>query len=196
MNFFFVRDYRHHLRFFSAEPLGPLPSKFSKSREIWEAAKKKVTGLNPRTLLQEQAFERGGRPADGPLRILHSGSLDAQALRTKFFFFLQRQRTRHVLILAGEAVLLPVSGLAALLPGPNLFFYILAVLMAIQWQALRGITRILHKDHEFIPDPLIAEWEAAVDVRDEARFPGILERLGRAHGLDAVRKILWKGGKP
>jgi hypothetical protein len=192
MNFFFVRDYRRRLRFFSAEPLGPLPTKFSKSRAVWETAKKKVTGLNPRLLLQEQAFEHGGRPGDGRLRILHSGLADDKTVRTKLFFFLQRQRTRHVLILAAEALILPVSGLAALLPGPNIFFYVLAILMVIQWQALRGITRILHREHEFVPDPLLAEWETAADARDEASFPELLGRLEKAHGLPSPHKLLWK----
>jgi len=192
MDFFFVRDYRHRPRFFSAEPLGPLPAKFSKTREIWEMAKKKVTSLDPRTLLQEQAFERGGRPGPGPVRVLHSGHSDAHAVRTRFFFFLQRARTRHLLLLAGEAVLLPVSGLAALLPGPNVFFYFLAILMIIQGQALRGITRLLRREHEFVADPLLADWEEAVDAHDEARYPVLLERLAGTHGLSSARKILWK----
>lgn len=196
MNFFFVRDYRHRHRFFSAEPLGPLPAKFSRPRTVWETAKRKVTGLNPRTLLQEQAFERGGRPGDGPLRILHSGHSEDKAIRTQFFFFLQRQRTRHLLVLAGEALVLPVSALAALLPGPNILFYFLVILMVIQWQALRGITRLIHKDSEFAPDPLLAEWETAVDARTEARFPELLARLERTHGLPSPRKLLWKGVKP
>ena len=192
MNFFFVRDYRHRHHFFSAEPLGPLPARFSKSRKVWEIAKKKVIGLNPRTLLQEQALEHGGRPEDDPVRILHSGHSEDKAIRTKFFFFLQRQRTRHILVLAGEALVLPISGLAALLPGPNIFFYFLAVLMVIQWQALRGITRLIHKDCQFSPDPLLAEWEAAVDARAEARFPELLARLETVHGLPSARKLLWK----
>jgi hypothetical protein len=191
MNFFFVRDYRHRHRFFSAEPLGPLPAKFSKSRAIWETAKKKVTGLNPRMLLQEQAFEHGARPGDNPVRVLHSGHSGDKAIRTQFFFFLQRQRTRHILVLAGEALVLPVCGLAALLPGPNILFYFLAILMIIQWQALRGITRLIHKDIEFAPDPLLAEWETAVDARAEARFPELLARLERTHGLPSARKLLW-----
>jgi len=192
MTFFFVRDYRHRHRFFSAEPLGPLPAKFSRSRAIWETAKNKVTGLNPRMLLQEQAFERGARPGGDPVRILHSGHSEAKAVRAQFFFFLQRQRTRHLLVLAGEALLLPVSGLAALLPGPNIFFYFLAVLMIIQWQALRGVNRLIHKDIEFASDPLLAEWEAAVDARAEARFPELLARLETVHGLPSPRKLLWK----
>jgi len=192
MDFFFVRDYRRRPRFFSAEPLGPLPANFSKTREVWEKAKKKVTSFNPRTLLQEQAFELGGRPGEGPLRILHSGHFDDRAVRTRLFLFLQRHRTRHVVILSGEAIVVPITGLAALLPGPNIIFYVLAILMVIQWQALRGITRILRRDHEFIVDPLLAEGEAAVEARDEARFPELLERLGKVHGLPSPRKLLWK----
>jgi hypothetical protein len=192
MDFFFVRDYCQRPRFFAAGPLGPLPADFSKTREVWEKAKKKVTSLNPRTLLQEQAFELGGRPGEGPLRILHSGHFDDRAVRTRLFLFLQRHRTRHIVILSGEAILVPITGLAALLPGPNIIFYMLAILMVIQWQALRGITRILHRDHEFIVDPLLAEWEAAVEARDEARFPELLERLGKVHGLPSPRKLLWK----
>jgi hypothetical protein len=192
MDFFFVRDFRNRPRFFSAGPLGPLPANFSKTRAVWEAAKKKVTSLNPRTLLQEQAFEQGGRSSLGPLRIIHSGRHDNSAIRTRLFFFLQRQRTRHIVVLAGEAVVLPVTGLAALLPGPNVLFYFLAVLMIIQWQALRGLNRIIRSDHELVPDPLLAEWEAAVEARDEARFPELLDRIEKVHALPTPRKLLWR----
>jgi hypothetical protein len=153
MDFFFVRDARRRLRFYSAEPLGPLPAHFSRSRAVWEKAKRKVTSLNPRTLLQEQAFERGGRP---PLRILHAGDSDA------------------------------------FLPGPNIVFYVLAIVMVVQWQALRGIDRILATEPDFVVDPLLSEWEAAVEARDEARFPELLERIERTHGLPSPRKLLWR----
>jgi Mitochondrial K+-H+ exchange-related len=192
MDFFFVRDYRRRPRFFSAEPLGSLPENFSRTREIWEKAKKKVTGLDPRTLLQEQAFTHGGRPGPGPLRILYAGDTDGRSAQARFRSFLRRLKTRHLLTLAGEALVVPVTGLAALLPGPNIIFYVLAIVMIIQWQALRGIDRILAKDHEFVPDPLLAEWEAAVEARDEARFPGLLERIEKVHSLPSPRKLLWK----
>jgi hypothetical protein len=192
MDFFFIRDYRNRHRFFSAEPLGPLPANFSKTRAVWEAAKKKVTGFNPRLLLQEQAFEHGGRPGQGPLRVLHSGRHDEGSMRTRLSLFLLRQRTRHILILAGETVLLPISGLAMVLPGPNFAFYVLAILMIIQWQALRGISRLLRRPYEFVVDPLLGEWEAAVEARDETRFPEILGRLEKIHGLPSPRKLLWK----
>jgi Na+-transporting methylmalonyl-CoA/oxaloacetate decarboxylase gamma subunit len=192
MNFFFLHDYRHRPRFFSAEPLGSLPANFSKSREVWEKAKRKVTGLNPRTLFQEQAFEHGGRPGQGPLRILHSGRHDEKSIRTRFLFFLQRAKTRHIFVLAAEAIVVPFTGLVALLPGPNIVFYVLAILMIIQWQAVRGIGRVLRRELEFVADPLLAEWEAAVDAHDEAAFPDILARLEKTHGLPSPRKLLWK----
>ena len=192
MDFFFVRDCRHRPRFYSGGPLGPLPANFSKTREVWETAKKKVTGLNPRTLFQEQAFEQGGRPGDGPLRILHSGLHDERPVRTRLLLFLQHHRTRHIAILIGEALVVPITGLVAFLPGPNIVFYVLAIVMVIQWQALRGIRRILHKEHELVADPLLAEWEAAVEARDEARYPEILERLEKTHHLPSPRKLLWK----
>jgi hypothetical protein len=189
MDFFFVRDARRRLRFYSAEPLGPLPAHFSRSRAVWEKAKRKVTSLNPRTLLQEQAFERGGRP---PLRILHAGDSDGWPVRTRFRFFLRRQKTRHILLLAAEALVVPITGLAAFLPGPNIVFYVLAIVMVVQWQALRGIDRILATEPDFVVDPLLSEWEAAVEARDEARFPELLERIEKTHGLPSARKLLWK----
>lgn len=192
MDFFFVRDHRRRPRFFSAGPLGPLPAHFSKARAVWETAKKKVVGLNPRTLLQEQAFEHAGRPGDGPLRILHAGRQDERLFRARLFLFFQRQRTRHVVLLVLEGILVPFTGLIALLPGPNIVFYVLAIIMVIQWQALRGINRVLRREHELVVDPLLAEWEAAVEGRDEARFPALLERLEKTHGLPDPRKLLWK----
>ena len=192
MSFLFVHDYRGRPRFYSSGPLGPLPADFSKTRAVWEAAKKKVTGLDPRRLFQEQAFEHGGRPGPGPLRILHSGCRDDRSVRWRLFLFLQRQRTRHIVVLGVEALVLPVTGLMALLPGPNIFFYALAIVMVIQWQALRGIDRILHRDHELVPDALLGEWEAAVEAGDESRYPEILDRLEQVHGLPTPRKLLWK----
>ena len=192
MDFFFIRDCRHRPHFYSGGPLGPLPANFSKTREIWESAKRKVTGLNPRTLLQEQAFEQGGRPAEGPLRILHSGLHDERSVRTRLFLFLRLHRTRHIALLIAEGLAVPFTGLIALLPGPNIIFYVLAIVMIIQWQALRGIKRIRHREYDLVADPLLAEWEAAVEARDESRYPEILDRLEKVHNLPSPHKLLWK----
>ena len=192
MNFFFVRDHLNRLRFYSSSPLGPILGDSSKSRKIWEKAKKKVTGLHPRTLLQGQAFDQGGKLAGNELEVHASGAQSEKSIRLKLAFFLHRQRTKYVLILIGEALILPISGLAALLPGPNVFFYVLAVLMIIQWQALRGISRILRKKIRIVSDSFLADWEAAVEAGETSRFPEILETLEKEHGFENLRKLLWK----
>jgi hypothetical protein len=190
--FLFVRDYRRRYRFLPLEPPGPIGQEFSKTRKIWEAARQKITRLNPRILLQEQAFEQAGRPGTDPIRIFHSDQTEERKAKTRFYFFLQRQRSRHLLALAGEALLVPISGLAMILPGPNIFFYFLAALMIIQGQAFRGISRILRKDYEFASSEALAEWEAAVEGGDEPTLKAALEKVKKAHPLEGLRKILWK----
>lgn len=192
MLFFFVRNSRHRYRFFCPAASAVVPPGSSRAKEAWEKAKRKVINLNPRTLRQEQAFALAVRETQAPVRILHSGLTEDRRLRLKFAFFLQRQRTRHIVVLALEALAVPITGLAAILPGPNLLFYVLAMIMIIQWQALKGINRLIHRAHEFAADPILAEWEETVARGDEAAFPGILSRLEQVHGVEKADRILWK----
>jgi hypothetical protein len=191
MTFFFVRDHKGRYRYFSSETAKPVDVKFSKSKEAWELAKKKLTLLPKRTLRMEQAFEKALKLKDKPLRILYAGSTEEDKIRFRFSFFLQRQRTRHIAVLAVEALLVPVSGLAAILPGPNIAFYALALLMITQWFALRGIGKTLRAEHDFVPDGLLADWEKAVKAGDEGLFPGLLEALESGHHIRDARHILW-----
>jgi len=190
--FIFVRDYRKRYRLLPLEPPGSIAHEFSKARKTWEMAKQKITRLNPRVLLQEQAFEQAGRPGQEPVKVFYADRPEGMKIKTRFYFFLQRQRTRHLLFLAGEALLIPISVLAAVLPGPNIFFYFLAALMIIQGQAVRGISRILRKEQEFIPSKALAEWEAAVEAGDAQRLKAALEEVEKAHPLEGLRRILWK----
>ncbi|MFB0565027.1 MAG: hypothetical protein ACETWK_05045 [Candidatus Aminicenantaceae bacterium] len=191
MKFFFVRDYRHKYRYFSSEPQVQIQVRFSRWKEIWDLAKKKLMLLPQRILCQEQAFRRA-LSSEKKVTIFHSGCLDKKRIRSKFRFFLRKQKTKHVLLLSGEILLLPLSGLAAILPGPNVFFGVLALLMITHWQALRGINRLLKKEYEFVSSTLFNEWEAALDCREETKFPKILKEIEEEHFLDSLRKILWK----
>jgi len=192
MKFFFVRDYKGRYRYFSSDSAKPIQVKFSKSRDVWERAKKKLMLLPHRTLRMEQAFERALRLKDGCLPIVYAGSTDEKKVRLKFSLFLQQQRTTHILVLAGEAVLVPISGLAALLPGPNIAFYALALLMITQWLALRGINRTIKAEHKLIPDPHLAAWEEAVHSGEVKRYPEVLASIENAHNIKDIRKILYK----
>jgi hypothetical protein len=192
MKFFFVRDYRHKYRYFSTEPVSQIQIKFSRWKEMWELAKKKLMLLPQRTLKQEQAFARILKFDENKVQILHSGHFDEKKTRTKFYFFLQRQRTKHILILVGETLLLPISGLAAFLPGPNVFFGVLALLMITHWQAFRGISRLFKKEYEFILSALLEEWENALESRNSENFPRILDKISKKYNIGNVRQVLWK----
>lgn len=190
MEFFFVQDSRRKYRYFSSEPSFPIQVEFSRLKKFWESAKKKLMLLPQRILKKEQAFERVLKIQNKQITIIYSGRLATTKIQSKFSFYLHKQRTKHLVFLAGESILLPISGLAALLPGPNMFFYVLALLMIIQWQAVRGINRLRKKEHLFVPSASLKEWEEAVDNSDTAAFPALLDRIEAEHGIQNVHKIL------
>ena len=137
MKFFFVRDYSRKYRYFSSETLSQIKVKSSRWEEIWELAKKKLMLLPQRVLRQEQAFVRTLKIEEKKIQVIHSGRLNKKRLKIKFYFFLQKQRTKHIFMLTGEALLLPISGFAIILPGPNVFFGYLALLTITHWQLLK-----------------------------------------------------------
>ena len=140
---FYVKDVRGEHRLFSSEPVG-LAVKPSKAKAAWELAKRKLMLLPQRTLRQEQALGRALRMTEPSVRILH-GAADAKHLNLKFKFFLNRVRGRRLAMLIGERILVPPSGLVALLPGPNVVFYALALLIITHWQSFRGVRHLLRK---------------------------------------------------
>jgi len=192
LNFFFVRDTRHDMRFFSSEPPKPPEGGRTKAKLAWDMAKKKLMVLPQRTLRQEQAFARALRIDEREVRIFYSGIADEHKIHHRFNFFLQRQRTKRLIYLIGEAILVPLTGLLVLLPGPNLAFYVVALLFITHWLSIRGVRAILKKEHEFVEAPLLAEWETAIADRAEDQYPDILDRIEREYGLINLRKVLWK----
>ena len=145
LNFFFVRDCRREMRFFSSEPPKPPEAGRSKAKEAWELAKRKLMVLPQRMLRQEQAFARALRLGEPEIRILYSGIADAHKTGSRFTFFLQRQRTKRILYLVGEMLLIPLTGLLMPLPGPNVAFYVVALLAITHWLSVRGLRALLKK---------------------------------------------------
>jgi len=192
MRFFFVRDYKKKFRYFSSEPLGQIQINPSRWKRIWELAKKKLMLLPQRILRQEQAFARILKLEEKKIQIFHSGRLDEKKIRFKFYFFLQKQRTKHIFFLIGETLLLPISGLAAFLPGPNVFFGVLALIMITHWQALLGINRTLKKEHEFVSSSSFNDWEKTLESKKEEYFPHILQKIEKEYNLESIHKVLWK----
>jgi hypothetical protein len=192
MKFFFVRDHSRKYRYFSSETFSQIKVKSSRWKEIWELAKKKLMLLPQRVLRQEQAFGRVLKLEDKKIQVFHSGRLDEKRIKIKFFFFLQRQRTKHIFLLSGEALLLPISGLAAFLPGPNVFFAYLGLLIITHWQAFKGINRLLKKEHEFISSSIFKDWEQTLESKKEESFSQVLEKIEKEYNLKDIQKVLWK----
>ena len=192
MKFFFVLDYREKYRFFSSEPIQNIQVKFTRLEKLWDEAKKRLMLLPKRILAQEQAFARAHKLDGEGMEICHSGRLDEKRLKLKFFLFLQKQRTKHVLLLVGEAILLPVSGLMALLPGPNVFFGVLALIMYTHWQAFRGINKVLRKKHRFVTSQALDQWELALLSPEQKNLEALLDKVEAEYALKDLKKILFK----
>jgi len=192
LTFFFVRDHKRDYRFFSSEPPKPPDLKRSKVKEGWEFAKKKLMLLPQKTLRQELAFARALKLKDPVVKILYSGFSDEKRINFWFHVFLQKHRTKRLFILIGEAIILPFTALTVPLPGPNVTFYALALLIITHWQSFRGVHALLKKKRDFEAAPLLAEWEDAVKAHAEDRYPDILARLEREYALVNLRKVLWK----
>jgi hypothetical protein len=192
MVYFFIKDFRHNYRFFSSEPEEDFAVEVSRTKEMWRLAQKKLLLLPQRILSQEQAFIRALKVAEDSIQVCHSGCQPEKRIKTKFSFFIQRQRSKHILLLIGETLLLPISGLAALLPGPNVFFAALALMMITHWRALKGLNRLARKTPEFLARPLFSEWEEATVLSQDNRYDEILRKIEKEHNLPRVQKILWK----
>ncbi len=192
MKFFFVRDSSRKYMYFSSETFSQIKIKSSRWKEIWELAKKKLMLLPQRVIRQEQAFGRVLKIEEKKIQIFHSGRLEKKRLKIKLYFFLQRQRTKHIFMLIGEALLLPISALAIILPGPNVFFGYLALLTITHWQAFRGINRLLKKEHEFISSSLFEDWEQTLESKKEESYSQILGKIEKKYNLHDIHKVLWK----
>ena len=116
----------------------------------------------------------------------------SQVIKRKFYFYLQRQRSKHILLLILEAILMPISGLMMLLPGPNVFFGVLALIMITHWQAYRGIHRLSKQKPQFLTSPILEEWKQVLDKEDEKKYPDLLKKIEKEHSLENIQKILYK----
>ncbi len=192
MDFYFVQDFRRNHRFFSSEPAQEIQVEFSKLKKFWKAAREKLMLLPPRILRQEQAFEKILKIDSEEISVHFAQGATPRRIKLRFFFFLQKQRTKHILLLVAEVLLAPVSGLLALLPGPNVFFGVLALLMITHWQAFRGINQLGKKNVRFLPSGLLSEWENLLASGETAGYSLVLDRIEKECKVSDVHRILYK----
>jgi hypothetical protein len=148
--------------------------------------------LPKRILAQEQALARVLKLEEDTIQIYHAGRLDEKKIKRSLFLFIQKQRGKHTILLIGESILIPVTGLMALLPGPNVFFGVLALVWITHWQALRGINKLSRKEHRFIPALSFKEWESILDSEQSPDFLPLLNKIEKEYELEDLNKILYK----
>jgi len=177
---------------FLRRPASDAPLEILQAQGGLGTRQKKLLLLPQRTVRQEQAFSRALKLQDPSLKIIYSGFSEEKHVNIRFHLFLNGHRTKRLFTLIGETLILPFAGLAMFLPGPNVAFYALALMMITHWQSFRGIRSILKKEHDFVASPVIAEWEEAVKAGNEQAFPAILEKMAREYNLENIQKVLWK----
>jgi hypothetical protein len=63
-------------------------------------------------------------------------------IRNTFLLWIKKERLKRVIYMVIEGVILPVTPFLAILPGPNVFFYIPALLLYYHYVSFKGLRKI------------------------------------------------------
>lgn len=76
-----------------------------------------------------------------------------------FKVWVQKERGKRLIFVLLEAMIIPLTPFMALLPGPNVFFYIPALLLYYHYTSFRGLSKVDvdHLDLEIVYQPELAE---------------------------------------
>jgi len=59
-----------------------------------------------------------------------------------FSIWIRKERVKRRIFVIIEAILIPFTAILALLPGPNMFFYVPALLLYYHWKSLSGLKKL------------------------------------------------------
>jgi len=63
-------------------------------------------------------------------------------IKKVFSIWIRKERAKRRVLVIIEAVILPFTPILALLPGPNMFFYVPALLLYYHWKSLKGLKKL------------------------------------------------------
>jgi hypothetical protein len=102
--------------------------------------------------------------------LAHPADLDGRAADGIRVRLLRHSRRHHGWWLIGDTLLLVVSGVFALLPGPNLLAYYFALRVAVHFLSWRGARQALDRTRwQLRGEPALTELAGLVDVPRDAR---------------------------
>lgn len=124
--------------------------------------------------------------------------LDAGEARTRVMYDLQQARTHHLRWLIVDSLLFIVSGVLAIVPGPNLIAYYFAFRSVGHLQSWRGARQGIDAvQWAFVKDAALSELSELVDVprhRRADRVHAIAARLELRHLADFFDRVAVPSG--
>ena len=106
--------------------------------------------------------------------LAHPDDMTAEQMLTLVRRMLQRDYERHRLWLVIDSILLVISGLLALVPGPNLVAYYFAFRVVGHWLSMRGAAQGVHRvTWKAVSSPALTELRRLVAIPDHVRAPQV-----------------------
>jgi hypothetical protein len=69
-------------------------------------------------------------------------SIDEKKLKSIFKIWIQKEKSKRLFLVIIEAIIIPFTGFLALLPGPNVFFYVPAILLYYHFTSYQGLKNV------------------------------------------------------
>ena len=79
---------------------------------------------------------------DYDIEIKTEKQIDDEHIRRRMKIWIHKEKTKRIFLLFIEAILIPFTGLLAILPGPNFFFYVPALLFYYHLISYIGLKKV------------------------------------------------------
>jgi hypothetical protein len=76
------------------------------------------------------------------IRIITEDKKDLRKVRQVFKLWIQKEKSKRIICLIIEAILIPFTAVLAILPGPNFFFYVPALLFYYHLMSFLGLKKV------------------------------------------------------
>jgi hypothetical protein len=76
------------------------------------------------------------------IRLETAKAIDDNHLKTIFKFWIQKEKMKRLVLIIIEGTILPFTGILAVLPGPNVFFYVPALLFYYHINSFLGLKKL------------------------------------------------------
>lgn len=76
------------------------------------------------------------------IEVITNEKMNQKKIKHIFRLWIQKEKSKRILFIIVEALIIPFTGLLAILPGPNFFFYVPALLLYYHLVTFLGLRKI------------------------------------------------------